>query len=147
MMKFEIDIRRRSKQLICWNTSASGSMRKNHILPLVQKPRRFAGLFAALSIAPASTSRGPLNAGRRGGMGTLNGLPPHIPAADLDLIVREFKNYSRFTTGQLVSLSHETGGPWDTVYQRHLADATQSPRIPNELIRKHFEVDKPGLRH
>jgi uncharacterized phage-associated protein len=70
-----------------------------------------------------------------------------IPAADLELIVREFKNYSRFTTGQLVSLSHETGGPWDTIYQRHLADATQSPRIPNELIRKHFGVDKPGTRH
>jgi uncharacterized phage-associated protein len=70
-----------------------------------------------------------------------------ILPADLDIIVREFKNYSRFTTGQLVSLSHERGGPWDTVYQLHLADATESPRIPNELIRKHFGVDKPGVRH
>ena len=66
---------------------------------------------------------------------------------DLDIIAREFKNYSRFTTGQLVSLSHQAGGPWDIVYQSQLADATLSPRIPNDLIRKHFGGDKPGLRH
>jgi len=70
-----------------------------------------------------------------------------IPAADLDIIVREFKNYSRFSTGQLVALSHERDGPWDTVYQKHLADSTESPRIPNDLIRRHFAGDKLRSRH
>lgn len=70
-----------------------------------------------------------------------------ISAADREIILREFRNYSRFTTGQLVDLSHEPGGPWDTVFRQHLADATQSPRIPNELIRQHFAGDKSITRH
>jgi uncharacterized phage-associated protein len=70
-----------------------------------------------------------------------------IASADCDIIIREFRNYGRFTTGQLVALSHERGGPWDTIYQSRLADATQSPRIPNELIKKHFGGDKTAVRH
>jgi uncharacterized phage-associated protein len=66
----------------------------------------------------------------------------------LKVIVREFKNYSRFTTGQLVSLSHETNGPWDVVYRAHLADPTLSPRIPNKLIRSYFAgEEKSTVRH
>jgi uncharacterized phage-associated protein len=61
-----------------------------------------------------------------------------VKAEDVQLIVSEFRKYSRFTTGQLVSLSHEPGGPWDIVYRATLADPTKSPRIPNELIRNHF---------
>jgi len=68
-----------------------------------------------------------------------------VTAEDREIIVCEFRNYSRFTTGQLVALSHERGGPWDTIYQLHLADATQSPRIPNELIKKHFAGDKSAV--
>ncbi len=64
------------------------------------------------------------------------------------LIANEFLNYSRFTTGQLVSLSHETNGPWDIVYRAHLADPTLSPRIPNQLIRRHFSgEEKSTTRH
>ncbi|MGJ5045417.1 Panacea domain-containing protein [Bradyrhizobium oligotrophicum] len=70
-----------------------------------------------------------------------------LAAADREIILNEFRKYSRFTTGQLVQLSHERGGPWDIVYQAHLADATQSPRIPNDLIKKHFGGDKLVLRH
>lgn len=70
-----------------------------------------------------------------------------ILPADIEIIVREFKNYSRFSTGQLVSLSHEVGGPWDVVYRAHLADATLSPRIPNKLIRSHFGGEKSPARH
>lgn len=67
---------------------------------------------------------------------------------DLKIIVREFRNYSRFSTGQLVSLSHEPGGPWDVVYRAHLADATLSPRISNRLIRSHFAgEEKSTVRH
>ena len=70
-----------------------------------------------------------------------------IEPADRDIILRELRNYGRFTTGQLVALSHERGGPWDIIYQACVADATQSPRIPNELIRKHFGGDKSAVRH
>jgi uncharacterized phage-associated protein len=66
----------------------------------------------------------------------------------LKIIVREFENYSRFTTGQLVSLSHEPNGPWDIVYNAHLTDPTVSPRIPNQLIRQHFAgEEKSTVRH
>ena len=61
-----------------------------------------------------------------------------ITAADAQTINEVFAQYSRFSTGQLVALSHEPGGPWDLVYRAHLADNTASPRIPNELIRRHF---------
>jgi uncharacterized phage-associated protein len=79
----------------------------------------------------------------------------HIPVPyedireeDLQIIVREFRNYSRFSTGQLVSLSHEKNGPWDIVYRAHLADATVSPRIPNKLIRSYFAgEEKSTIRH
>jgi uncharacterized phage-associated protein len=71
-----------------------------------------------------------------------------IREEDRKIIVREFRNYSRFSTGQLVSLSHEPGGPWDVVYRAHLADATQSPRISNRLIRSHFAgEEKSTVRH
>ncbi len=62
----------------------------------------------------------------------------NIPPADVNFIKAEFRKYSRFTTGQLVQLSHEANGPWDVTYRAHLADATFSPRIPNDLIRRHL---------
>ncbi|MDH4981590.1 type II toxin-antitoxin system antitoxin SocA domain-containing protein [Hyphomicrobium sp. D-2] len=61
-----------------------------------------------------------------------------VRAEDVQIIVAEFKNYSRFTTSQLVSLSHIPGGPWDIVYRATLTDPTSSPRIPNELISDFF---------
>ncbi|UWU88164.1 DUF4065 domain-containing protein [Bradyrhizobium yuanmingense] len=70
-----------------------------------------------------------------------------IRADDVQIIKREFKKYSRFTTGQLVSLSHEPGGPWDITYRAHQTDPTFSPRIPNDLIRKHFSGDNPRVLH
>jgi uncharacterized phage-associated protein len=71
-----------------------------------------------------------------------------IAHADAEIIDREFKNYSRFSTGQLVSLSHEPGGPWDVVHRAHLADKTRSPLISNELIRSHFAGEiKSTPRH
>jgi uncharacterized phage-associated protein len=64
------------------------------------------------------------------------------------VIREEFLSYTRFTTGQLVSLSHEPNGPWDLVYRAHLADPTCSPRIPNHLIRRHFTgEERSTVRH
>jgi uncharacterized phage-associated protein len=68
---------------------------------------------------------------------------PHsdIGPSDAEIIDRSFEEYNRFSTGQLVALSHEPGGPWDVVYKTHLADKTASPRISNELIRRYFAGD------
>lgn len=64
---------------------------------------------------------------------------PHedIRPEDVELIEREFLRYNQFTTGQLVQLSHEIGGPWDIVYRAWLSDGTKSQRISNELIRRY----------
>lgn len=76
-----------------------------------------------------------------------------IPSDDIApdhtaLIERTFERYKGFTTGQLVSLSHEPGGPWDVVYRAHLADNTVSPIIPNDLIRRHLSGElKTTVRH
>ncbi len=71
-----------------------------------------------------------------------------IAESDANLIDNVFAEYSRFSTGQLVALSHEAGGPWDLVYRAHLADNSVSPRIPNELIRRHFAGQiKSSSRH
>ena len=76
-------------------------------------------------------------------------VPHHdIPEEHRRIILREFNAYSSFTTGQLVQLSHEANGPWDVVYRAHLADPTMSPRIPNQLIRRHFAgEEKSTVRH
>lgn len=71
-----------------------------------------------------------------------------IPMEHRKIVVREFEAYCHFTTGQLVQLSHEANGPWDIVYRAHLADPTLSPRIPNQLIRRHFAGErKSTVRH
>lgn len=71
-----------------------------------------------------------------------------IQSSDRELIEAVFAEYSHFSTGQLVALSHEPGGPWDLVYRAHLADSTVSPRIPNDLIRRHVAGQvKSSSRH
>ncbi|MGM5049539.1 Panacea domain-containing protein [Tardiphaga sp. 604_B6_N1_1] len=71
-----------------------------------------------------------------------------IAPADAEIIDRVFKQYSHFTTGQLVALSHEPGGPWDVIFKAQLADKSASPRIPNELIRRHLVGElKSASRH
>jgi uncharacterized phage-associated protein len=73
-----------------------------------------------------------------------------VPFEDLDkdhceLIKQIFDKYSSFTTNQLVTLSHVSGGPWDTVYRAYLADKTASPRISNDLIRRHYVTGEINL--
>lgn len=72
-----------------------------------------------------------------------------IAQNDLDLIQNIFASYSRFSTSQLVSLSHEQDGPWDIVYKAYLADKTLSPRISNDLIRQQFArgISGNGQKH
>jgi uncharacterized phage-associated protein len=68
---------------------------------------------------------------------------PHsdIAPSDAGLIRRIFEIYSRYSTGKLVALSHEPGGPWDITIKAWEADQRMSPRIPNDLIRKYFVGD------
>ncbi len=68
---------------------------------------------------------------------------PHddIAEVDIEIIRQTFERYSRFSTGKLVALSHEPGGPWDVTIRAWEADQRMSPRIPNDLIRKHFAGD------
>jgi uncharacterized phage-associated protein len=72
-----------------------------------------------------------------------------ITETDAELISTTFMKYCKFSTGQLVSISHEAGGPWDCVYRAHLADKSASPRIPNDLIRRHFVTGETntGIKH
>jgi uncharacterized phage-associated protein len=70
-----------------------------------------------------------------------------INGGDAELISRVFESYGQYTAGQLVSLSHEPGGPWDLVFRAHLADNSASPRIPNELIRRHFVAGSMSQKH
>jgi len=71
-----------------------------------------------------------------------------IKAEDAEIIARVFESYDRFTTSQLVEMSHELGGPWDVVYQAWSKDNRLNLRIPNELIRKHFLKEAGGqVRH
>ncbi len=61
-----------------------------------------------------------------------------ITRTDADTITSVFESYVRYTTGELVALTHETGGPWHIVYTAWANDNRLSPRIPNELIRAYF---------
>lgn len=71
-----------------------------------------------------------------------------IADADAETIMRVVESYARYTTGQLIQLSHERGGPWHAVYSAWLKDQRLSPRIPNELIRAHFLKEAGGkIRH
>ena len=58
-----------------------------------------------------------------------------------------FESYVRYTTGELVALTHETGGPWHIVYTAWANDNRLSPRIPNELIRAYFLQEVRGPKN
>jgi uncharacterized phage-associated protein len=70
-----------------------------------------------------------------------------ITPADVETITSVFESYARYTTGELVALSHEAGGPWHVVYTAWANDNRLSPRIPNELIRAHFSGESSKIRY
>ena len=61
-----------------------------------------------------------------------------VSDADKEFILFEARRYDRFSTGQLVALSHEAGGAWDIVYKEVLKNPAGSSRISNELIRASY---------
>jgi uncharacterized phage-associated protein len=71
-----------------------------------------------------------------------------ISREDVAIIESVFRSYDRFTTGQLVTMSHSVGGPWHTVYSAWAKDKRANLRIPNDLIRSHFLKEAGGqIRH
>jgi uncharacterized phage-associated protein len=67
-----------------------------------------------------------------------------IAPDDAGVIERVFRSYDRFTTGQLIDISHVVGGPWHTVYSAWAKDKGINLRIPNDLIRAHFLREAGG---
>src|SRR5262249_39920641 len=68
-----------------------------------------------------------------------------ISFADIDAEPREFilqvaEHYVRFPAWQLRAMTHEPGGPWHQVFASGVGDRGLRDRIPNELIRAHFEA-------
>jgi uncharacterized phage-associated protein len=63
---------------------------------------------------------------------------------DAAIIERVFASYDRYTTGQLVTMTHVVGGPWHTVYSALAKDDRLNLRIPNDLIRAHFMREAGG---
>jgi uncharacterized phage-associated protein len=71
-----------------------------------------------------------------------------IVEVDRQLIVRVFDSYASYSTNQLVCLSHQPGGPWDTVLKGVEEGVRLSPRIPDVLIRQYFHGEIVGkVRH
>lgn len=46
--------------------------------------------------------------------------------------------YGKFSTADLISMCHEMNGPWSKVY----SDTRMNVVIPNESIKKHFEMNE-----
>jgi uncharacterized phage-associated protein len=71
-----------------------------------------------------------------------------IAPADARTIEQVFAAYDRYTTPQLVAISHEKGGPWDVIFTAWSKDSRVNLRIPNDLIRRHFLKEAGGeVRH
>lgn len=60
-----------------------------------------------------------------------------ITDEDLGFIRPVLDKYIKMSAYQLVSLSHEEGGPWDVVYN-HDGGSNPGMRISDEIIRQHF---------
>jgi uncharacterized phage-associated protein len=69
-----------------------------------------------------------------------------IALADVEVIASVFESYARYTTSELVALTHEVGGPWHVVYTAWANDNRLSPRIPDDLIRSYFLRESGGQK-
>jgi uncharacterized phage-associated protein len=69
-----------------------------------------------------------------------------ITQADVETITSVFESYARYTTGELVALTHEVGAPWHVVYTAWANDNRLSPRIPDQLIRAYFLRESGGQK-
>jgi uncharacterized phage-associated protein len=63
-----------------------------------------------------------------------NDISPH----DIEIIMRVFLEYDRYSTYELVDMTHEPNGPWDIIFKELAKERRLNQRIPNDLIRDHF---------
>lgn len=57
--------------------------------------------------------------------------------ADLEFLHPLLEKYLKLSASKLVELSHESGGPWDQVYN-HAGESNPGMKISDELIRDFF---------
>ena len=57
---------------------------------------------------------------------------------DYDRIMSVIQHYMAFSADELEAMSHEKDGPWDWVRNRN--EGGLGGRIPNELIKSHFQT-------
>jgi uncharacterized phage-associated protein len=70
--------------------------------------------------------------------GEMRSLPELQEVGACDVIDATLRSYEGFTDGQLVDLSHASGGPWDIVKRRSERENLVGLRIPNNIIRQEF---------
>jgi len=66
---------------------------------------------------------------------------PQIPDDDEStrhILDRTWKVYSKFTGSQLMSMTHQRGTPWFTVWHEQGGKERRHKDIPDELIQTHF---------
>jgi uncharacterized phage-associated protein len=61
-----------------------------------------------------------------------------IPTDEQAFIISVSQAYARFSSSELVDLTHEPGTPWDLTFKAHDKTARLANRIPNDLIKAHF---------
>jgi uncharacterized phage-associated protein len=62
----------------------------------------------------------------------------HFNADTMEFLANIFDYYSQFHPYTLSDLTHETGGPWDTIWREAEKRAVPGMLIPNELIAAWF---------
>lgn len=63
-----------------------------------------------------------------------------IQAETREFIFQVAEHYVRFPAWKLREITHEPGGPWHQVFASGASDRGLRDRIPNELIKAHFEA-------
>ena len=71
-----------------------------------------------------------------------NLITPHVDVDDREtvaLLDRVWKVYGDRTAAQLSAMTHETGSPWDIIWQKACERGKRGEAIPDNLIQKYFQ--------
>jgi uncharacterized phage-associated protein len=70
--------------------------------------------------------------------GEFEQIPDEIAEKDRFFIAKIFDYYSRFSTPELIEMTHEKGSPWDRLWNSDRPVARLGLRIKDDEIREHF---------
>lgn len=73
--------------------------------------------------------------------------PYQLDTQTTELLKTVFDYYAQFDAFELSHLTHETGGPWDTVWSGAQDRAVPGMVIPNKLILSWFRDTEFGIKH